>query len=81
MEQPFKRCTLCETVWNTRDEFLDDPDLRLNGYQFASRDLLRYRGGGLLLFTHMRRFCGTTLALSVRKFKEDITKIRSQREE
>lgn len=69
---PFKRCSLCDAVWETRDEFLGDPDLQLNGYQFTSRNLTQYRGGGLLLYTHRNRSCGTTLALSVRKFKENV---------
>lgn len=68
----FKRCSLCNTEWKTKDDFLNDPDLRLNGYQFGGREHRTMTGGGLLLFTHLRSMCGTTLAVYVRQFKEHL---------
>lgn len=29
----FKQCPLCGKIWNTRDSFLNDKSLHLNGYQ------------------------------------------------
>lgn len=66
----FKRCSLCQTEWETKDTFLSDPDIRLNGYQFTGRQRINYSGGGMLIFTHQRTTCGTTLAVYARTLKE-----------
>ncbi len=73
-EFPFKRCTLCSTVWKTKDEFLQDPNVRLNGYQKTSQNVRTIASGGLLIFTHHRKECGTTLAIYGHCFKEKNTK-------
>ena len=62
--EEFKRCTLCGYVWATREVFLSDPTLRLNGYQAFLEDLIL----GLFLFTHGS--CGTTLAIEAKDFAD-----------
>ena len=66
----FKQCSLCHTVWHTKDMFLNDPDIRLNGYQFTGRNFVNSTQGGMLVFTHQRSSCGTTLAIYARQLKE-----------
>jgi hypothetical protein len=69
---PFKRCSLCGWIWQTKREFLDDSTLALNGYQGSIRRLrMGEMGHGLLLFTHRRPDCGTTIAIEAKKFKDD----------
>jgi len=69
---PFKRCSLCGAEWQTRDEFLADKTLKLNGYQGSLRRLrLGEMARGLLLFTHKAPGCGTTLALEAKRFKDE----------
>lgn len=53
---PFETCPLCEKAWETRNDFLDDPDLAIVGYQAHFEELTE----GLFLFDHS---CGTTMAL------------------
>jgi hypothetical protein len=66
----FKKCPLCGREWKDVDDLLNDPELTLNGYQ---GDLRRLLGGeekcGLLLFTHHKEECGTTLAFAPSSFK------------
>jgi hypothetical protein len=67
----FKRCSLCGQEWMTRDEFLADKTLKLNGYQGSLRRLkLGEMAKGLLLFTHHSANCGTTLAIEAKRFKD-----------
>ena len=44
----FKQCTSCGFRWSTRDQFLEDPDLELVGYQVNFVELLT----GFFLFNH-----------------------------
>lgn len=60
----FKECPCCSDVWATRDDFLSDPALNLNGYQMCRPDL-EY---GLFLFTHLKEGCYSTLAIKVLSF-------------
>jgi hypothetical protein len=70
----FKRCTLCGTVWQRRDDFLADPTVILDGYQGSLRGLLTGRQKrGLLLFTHRIDGCGTTLACDPCDFKNEFS--------
>jgi hypothetical protein len=58
--------------WPTRDDFLNDPDTTFDGYLYV-KDRIR-RGlpvDGLLIFTHRSGQCGTTLAISASRFKQD----------
>jgi hypothetical protein len=68
----FKRCTMCGVEWATKDEFLHDREIHLNGYQWNRK---KFRSGegfaGLLVFTHRKAHCGTSLAIAATKFKAD----------
>ena len=59
----FKQCTSCGFRWSTRDQFLEDPDLELVGYQVNFVELL----AGFFLFNHS---CGTTLAVLSEAFED-----------
>jgi len=59
----FARCSLCQRAWETRADFLADPQLRIIGYQVAFTDLTE----GFFLFNHS---CGTTLARPVGEFQD-----------
>jgi hypothetical protein len=61
---PFKTCPLCREHWNSREEFLDDPQIELIGYQvnFEALEL------GLFLFNH--HTCETTMAIRAKHFKD-----------
>ncbi|MFP4458937.1 MAG: hypothetical protein ACLFSQ_05055 [Candidatus Zixiibacteriota bacterium] len=59
----FHKCPSCGKIWRTRDEFLDDPDLVVIGYQ----ENYPQPGQGFFLFNHN---CGTTTGVSVDKFAD-----------
>ena len=61
----FKKCPMCTFEWKTRDEFLDDHSLELNGYQ-ADFDKLEL---SLFLFTHMKKNCFSTMAIWAKEFQ------------
>jgi hypothetical protein len=61
---PFKACSNCDMVWPTMEDFLGDSNLKLAGYQVHFDDL----EGGLILFSHNREDCYTTLAIQVKQF-------------
>jgi len=69
-EIPFKRCSMCSKEWHTREEFLADRTMIMDGYQVNRR---RIEAGlppeGILLFTHRTKRCGTTLGISASKFR------------
>jgi hypothetical protein len=56
---------LWQTVWERRDDFMQDPDIELTGYMPTFDDLLT----GLFLFNHR---CGTTLACPVDMFRASL---------
>ena len=60
---PFRTCPVCNKVWETRNDFLDDPDIELSGYQVHFKDLTE----GLFLFNHS---CKNTLALKAGLFAD-----------
>jgi hypothetical protein len=62
----FLCCSCCDKTWATREDFLADGELILNGYQV---DFSRPETG-FLLFTHHREDCGSTLALEVQRFAD-----------
>lgn len=62
----FKRCSMCDVEWGTREAFLKDPCVHLSGYQANFADL----EAGLFLFTHMTQSCGTTLAIYASQFTD-----------
>ena len=57
---------MCGVEWNSRDAFLADPCIYLNGYQANFVDL----EAGLFFFTHKASSCGTTLAILADKFTD-----------
>ena len=59
----FKQCSACSAGWSSRDQFLEDPDIELIGYQVNFVELL----AGLFLFNHS---CQTTLAISAESFED-----------
>jgi len=62
----FKRCPGCFTEWSTRDAFLSDPSLELNGYKADFKNL-EY---GLFFITHKVDDCFSTMALEVSDFMD-----------
>ncbi|MBI5373976.1 MAG: hypothetical protein HZA77_00965 [Candidatus Schekmanbacteria bacterium] len=60
----FKKCPLCEVVWDSREEFLKDPRVSVIGYQTNFKKL----GEGFFLFNHDS--CGTSLAIMVDAFHD-----------
>ena len=59
----FKRCPMCGTSWSSRDDFLQDPDVGLVGYQVNFANLV----AGIFLFNHD---CGDTLSIPVEAFSD-----------
>ncbi len=60
----YKVCTLCGREWSSRDDFINDPELKVSGYM-ADFDRLER---GIFLFDHLS--CRTTLALAVGNFRD-----------
>jgi len=58
----FKQCTTCGFDWATREDFLEDTNLVIIGYQVNFDEL----GEGIFLFNHS---CGTTLGIPAHDFK------------
>jgi hypothetical protein len=60
----FKKCSCCEIPWFTRDEFIQDGQIELVGYQanFCQLEL------GYLLFNHLN--CESTIAVHAGLFKD-----------
>ena len=63
-ESAFKKCPGCFTIWDSRDEFLSDSSLELNGYK-SDFQKLEY---GLFFFTHKVDNCFSTMALEAGDF-------------
>ena len=68
-ETVFKKCPGCGWVWPTRDSFLNDATLSMNGYQ---ADFERLEDG-LFLVTHTRGTCWSTLAIVADQFLDMYT--------
>lgn len=62
----FKKCPGCFTAWHTREDFLADNTLELNGYKADFKEL-EY---GLFFFTHKADGCYSTMALEVKDFQD-----------
>lgn len=72
MSQHFKRCSLCGAEWTTRQDFLADRDVQLEGYQWDSMQVkVGMPPEGVLLFTHARSNCGTSLAVAAKLFRRN----------
>lgn len=57
---------MCATEWKTRDDFLDDKTLHINGYGADFEKLER----GLFYFTHQQEGCFSTVVLEARDFMD-----------
>jgi hypothetical protein len=57
----FKKCNVCKSSWESRENFLSDPDVEIIGYQANFSE----PNEGLFLFNHI---CGTTLSAQVKVF-------------
>lgn len=64
VQAPFKRCPGCGDEWPTRDQFMGDRNLELNGYK-ADFEQLEY---GLFFFTHLKLNCFSTMVIEVVQF-------------
>lgn len=60
----FSRCTKCRKRWASRQLFLDDVEVVLNGYQ-ANLDNLK---GGWFIFTHQSQSCKSSFAIEAGEF-------------
>ena len=60
----FKICPGCNTIWETRQDFLDDPDVKITGYQ-ANFEFLKE---GLFFFNHLH--CRSTIAVRTGLFHD-----------
>lgn len=60
----FKQCPACGFVWTSREQFLEDPELTLVGYQVNIKNL----AAGLFLFNHS--CMGSTLAIQAMAFRD-----------
>lgn len=65
MEKAFKVCSACAHRWAQLEDWMQDENLYLNGYQASFDDVHE----GLFLFTHTVEGCGTTLAIPAGKFR------------
>ena len=63
-ETGFKTCSLCKTLWLNREDFIQDENIRIVGYQLHIKNIER----GLFLFNHLT--CKTTLAIKVDRFSD-----------
>ena len=60
----FKKCPCCFHAWQTRDDFISDTNLKINGYQVNFKNL-EY---GMFFFTHTVEQCHSTLTSMVEDF-------------
>jgi hypothetical protein len=61
-----KTCPCCGFTWTSREQFLADPDLDLNGYQVNFKRL----EGGMFLFTHNIETCHSTMTIMMEEFRD-----------
>lgn len=64
MPDEYKKCSMCKKAWQSRDDFLRDPELKYLGYQVNFKNL----EAGLFLFSHLAASCMTTLAIPAGEF-------------
>ena len=63
-QQCFKVCSMCSTKWETRDDFINDPLLFINGYMAHFERLEQ----SLFCFTHQKEGCFSTIAIKAEEF-------------
>jgi len=62
---PFKICSMCLKAWDDSESFIRDPELVVNGFQA----FFDQPENGLILFTHRRPGCHSTLAIKAGSLK------------
>lgn len=65
-DNAFKICPGCNQIWETRNDYLNDETLVLNGYK-ADFKALEY---GMFFFTHRVEGCCSTMVLLVNEFQD-----------
>ena len=60
----FKRCSYCNKIWDSRNVFLSDSEIKLVGYQPHYKNMEE----GLFLFNHL--VCNSTLSIISQKFRD-----------
>lgn len=60
----FRKCTVCDKVWASREEFLADTELKVIGYVAHFRELET----GLILLNHSS--CGNTISVPAGGFRD-----------
>ncbi len=60
----FKKCSMCSNEWETREKFLADNSLKINGYGADFKNLER----SLFYFTHMKEGCFSTIVIKAEEF-------------
>ncbi|CUS99190.1 hypothetical protein JGI22_00420 [Candidatus Kryptobacter tengchongensis] len=65
----FKKCPMCNSTWESKEDFLSDKSVKLVGYQ----KYMGLYGGGYLLFKHKTKLCGTTVAVKAALFSNNIS--------
>ena len=60
----FLQCSSCQKIWDTREDFLSDPFVKIKGYQVHFKKLT----AGFFLFNHEKEDCRTTISVGVEKF-------------
>ncbi|MCP3927199.1 MAG: hypothetical protein GY714_31965 [Desulfobacterales bacterium] len=78
----FKKCSMCSAEWDTRESFLKDSSLKINGYGADFKILKR----SLFYFTHLKEGCYSTLVIKAEEFLdlfsgEQYTEQRAGKEE
>ncbi|MER3522556.1 MAG: hypothetical protein C4326_00450 [Ignavibacteria bacterium] len=72
MTGSFKQCSYCGVLWKTKDEFLADRSVRLEGYQWQTQQVIAgLPANGVLVFTHATPRCGTSLTISAKRFQRN----------
>ena len=65
-ETVFKTCSCCGVSWPTRESFLSDPYLRVDGYQSD----FEFLEEGLFFLTHCKDDCHSTMTIPAREFAD-----------
>jgi hypothetical protein len=60
---PFRTCRICNATWQTREDFISDPDIVIVGYQVHFKALTE----GFFLFNHN---CRDTISIKAGEFSD-----------
>lgn len=68
----FNRCSLCGKTWSSKEVFLADKDVRLEGYKWDRNQVMAgLPSEGMIVFTHSPSVCGTSMLIPARLFKRE----------